>query len=226
MSDECSESPASPAQQGVPPTQKCRHPAGKDPEKRRQILSGAWQVFVDQGFDAATMNGICKAAGVSKGTLYVYFKNKEDLFVALVEDRREAFFAGIVERLEDAGTIEDHLLAYASGLSMQVNSENVIRAQRIVISVVERMPDLGARFYDAGARYFLGHLAEFLRTETEAGHLAVPDPEFAAAQFIELATAGTWRARIFGRRRTEPSAEEITRTAREAVRMFMATYGV
>ncbi|MCR8550647.1 TetR/AcrR family transcriptional regulator [Salipiger sp. P9] len=205
-------------------TQKRRHAAGADPEKRRQILEGAWRVFVDQGFDAASMNSICKAAGVSKGTLYVYFENKEDLFVALVEDKRGALFQGIEEQLAVAGSVEERLLAYARGLGMQLSSEDVIRAQRIVISVVDRMPELGVRFYDAGARQFLTRLQEFLRQETEAGNLAVTDPELAASQFVDLSTTGSWRARLFGRRSDVPSEAELLRVASEAVRVFMAAY--
>src|SRR4051812_23287347 len=52
--------------------------------KRRQIIDGARAVFLAQGFDAASMGEIARAAGVSKGTLYVYFKSKEDLFGAIV----------------------------------------------------------------------------------------------------------------------------------------------
>lgn len=204
---------------------KRRHAAGADPEKRRQILDGAWQVFVDQGFDAASMNSICKAAKVSKGTLYVYFENKEDLFVALIEDRRRAFFQGISERLAEAGGVEDRLFAYAAALSRLLNSDEVIRAQRIVVSVVERMPELGERFYDAGARHFLGCLTDFLRREMAAGTLAIDDADFAAVQLVELSTAGTWRARLFGRRQDVPPTAEIEQVARAAARMFVARYG-
>ena len=56
----------------------------EDSAKRRQILDGARQVFLTQGFDAASMMDIAKAAGVSKGTLYVYFKDKDDLFDGMV----------------------------------------------------------------------------------------------------------------------------------------------
>src|ERR1700751_4220503 len=52
--------------------------------KRRQIVDGARKVFLAQGFDAASMGEIARAAGVSKGTLYVYFENKEQLFEAIV----------------------------------------------------------------------------------------------------------------------------------------------
>ena len=56
--------------------------------KRRQIIDGARAVFLSRGFDAASMNDIARAAGVSKGTLYVYFHDKERLFEAIVEQLR------------------------------------------------------------------------------------------------------------------------------------------
>src|SRR4051794_6623317 len=58
-------------------------------DKRRQILEGARAVFLSSGFDGASMGEIAKAAGVSKGTLYIYFDSKERLFEALtIEEKR------------------------------------------------------------------------------------------------------------------------------------------
>jgi AcrR family transcriptional regulator len=57
--------------------------------KRRQILDGACKVFLDWGFDGASMGEIARAAGVSKGTLYVYFADKCRLFEAIVEEEVE-----------------------------------------------------------------------------------------------------------------------------------------
>src|ERR1700741_3154902 len=54
--------------------------------KRRQILDGARKVFMDLGFDGASMGEIARSAGVSKGTLYVYFADKSRLFEAIVEE--------------------------------------------------------------------------------------------------------------------------------------------
>src|ERR1700742_717161 len=58
----------------------------EDSSKRRQILDGARKVFMDLGFDGASMGEIARAAGVSKGTLYVYFADKNRLFEAIVEE--------------------------------------------------------------------------------------------------------------------------------------------
>src|SRR4029079_12727748 len=56
--------------------------------KRRQILDGARKVFLELGFDGASMGEIARAAGVSKGTLYVYFPDKAGLFAAIVEEEK------------------------------------------------------------------------------------------------------------------------------------------
>src|ERR1700726_1792761 len=70
----------------VAPTPHSPLTAGdEDSAKRRQILDGAGKVFMDLGFDGASMGVIARAAGVSKGTLYVYFADKNRLFEAIVE---------------------------------------------------------------------------------------------------------------------------------------------
>ena len=62
----------------------------QDSQKRQQILDGARKVFLEHGFDGASMNDIVKAAGVSKGTIYAYFPSKEKLFEKLVSmDKRQ-----------------------------------------------------------------------------------------------------------------------------------------
>lgn len=57
-----------------------------DPEERRLHIAGAAaQVFVEKGFAAATINDIAVRAGMGKGTLYLYFKSKQEIFIALFE---------------------------------------------------------------------------------------------------------------------------------------------
>ena len=85
-------------------------PPEADSAKRRQIIEGARTVFLAHGFDAASMGEIARKAGVSKGTLYVYFKNKEELFEAIAEQQCH-FQAERVFALDPA----DHDVAAALG---------------------------------------------------------------------------------------------------------------
>src|SRR3954452_9220816 len=79
---------------------RSRRAAGGDPVKRQQIIEGARRVFIEMGFDAASMNDITRAAGVSKGTIYVYFENKEELFEALIEEERQTIFSNLYNALD------------------------------------------------------------------------------------------------------------------------------
>src|SRR5690242_2509342 len=62
-------------------------PAGGD--KRERILDAAEHVFAAHGFFAAKVSEIAKEAGVADGTIYLYFKNKDDLLISLFESRME-----------------------------------------------------------------------------------------------------------------------------------------
>src|SRR5215467_3154110 len=65
--------------------------------KRRQIMDGAREVFLAQGFDAASMGEIARKARVSKGTLYVYFDSKEELFESIVHEQCEVQAEGLFD---------------------------------------------------------------------------------------------------------------------------------
>lgn len=205
--------------------EKRRHKAGQDPAKRDQILDGAMRVFMERGFDAASMNDICRAAGVSKGTVYVYFAGKEDLFEALIEQERDRLFLGIEAILEAEGPTAEKLARYGRRIAEIICSDQVIRAQRIIIATTERMPELGARFYDSGAERAHGAVRRFLEREVTAGRMRVPDVALAAHQFAELCTAGLWRKRLFGKARTVPRPAEIDACVDGAVAMFLNSYG-
>ena len=202
-----------------------RHAAGENPDKRTAIMEGAAHIFMQKGFDAASVNEICMAAGVSKSTLYIYFSGKEDLFEKLIEERRERLFKTLHESLRGPDPFAQRLAAFGRSMAQIVCSAEVIGAQRIIIGIAERRPDLGARYYEAGAQKGQAVLLAALQAEIAAGGLTVPDPDLAAYQFIELAAAGLWRRRLFGKEATPPTAKVIAATAESAVAMFLAVYG-
>src|SRR3984885_3047140 len=121
--------------------------AETDTSKRRQIIDGARKVFLDLGFDGASMGEIARAAGVSKGTLYVYFADKSRLFEAIVEEEsleqgRLAFNfdpeRDVTTTLMDFGQTYIQVLCRPGGGS----------AIRTVMAIAERMPDVGRRYYE------------------------------------------------------------------------------
>lgn len=208
----------------VKPTPRNRRVAGMDADKRRQILDGALAVFTARGFDAASMNDIATVAGVSKGTLYVYFEDKEHLFVALIERERETQRRGAFEALNDDPDLSHALTGFGEGLVRLLVSDFAVSAHRIVLGVAERMPDLGREFYERGPMQGAQRLASFLERKTQAGLLVIDDPELAATQFLDLCQSTLVRPRLFNADRKPPTPVQISRVVAAAVEMFLAQY--
>ncbi|WP_082546803.1 TetR/AcrR family transcriptional regulator [Rhizobium sp. Root483D2] len=200
-----------------------RRAAGEDPAKREQIIEGAKRVFMSVGFDAASMNDITREAGVSKGTIYVYFQNKEDLFSAMIEKERAIFLAAVRTVLaahEDAAT---GLYKFGVSFVSHMTDEKVITAMRTVLGVRDRMPDLCKRFFK-GPENLRSVLQEFLAHQVDIGSLTIDDLDLAAGQFLDLSSGGFFKLRLFGTMETAPPPEEIDRVIGGAVRVFMAAY--
>lgn len=203
---------------------KGRPAAGQDPAKRQQIIDGARRVFMEMGFDAASINDITQAAGVSKGTIYVYFANKEELFEALIDLERQTLFSDLYQALDEGGPPDVALRRFGLALARKITSDKVLLAQRTVIGIAERMPALGARFYERGPRRAHGKLSDYLRMAVSRGELSIPDIDLAAYQFIDLCVAGLHRQRLFGYLVDEPGADVLARHVESAVALFLKGY--
>jgi AcrR family transcriptional regulator len=196
----------------------------EDSSKRRQILDGASKVFLDLGFDGASMGEIARAAGVSKGTLYVYFADKSRLFEAIVEEEtleqgRMAFNfdldRDVATTLRDFGQAYIQLLCRPGGGS----------AIRTVMAIAERMPDVGRRYYEHVLEKTIGRLAFYLEAHVTAKDVAIDDCKLAASQFMMMCQASLFLPFIF-QAAPPPSAERIAQVVESATRMFLAAYQV
>lgn len=84
-----------------------RDKAKRGADKRERILRAAIKVFARKGFYATRVSEIAKAAGVADGTIYLYFKNKDDVLVSIFEDRITKLLAFLRAEIEKAEGIED-----------------------------------------------------------------------------------------------------------------------
>lgn len=202
-----------------------RAPAGQDPQKREQILDGAKRCFMEMGFEAASMNAITARAGVSKGTIYVYFENKEQLFSALIEREKTALIGRARHELETGAPLREALQRFAITIVTKLTSDEVIKAQRMVLGVLERLPDAACRFFDTDPFSALGALRGYLDQKVADGELFIEDTELAVRQFMELSMAGIFKRRLFGNLPQPVPAEEVERVVTSGVDMFLSYYG-
>ena len=195
-----------------------------DTAKRRQILEGARSLFLAQGFDAASMNAIAQEAGVSKGTLYVYFKSKEELFEAIVEEQCSAQAEQIFV-FDDDPDVGGALKRLGYEFVRFLCRPGGISTIRTVIAIADRMPELGARFYLAGPARGIASLKAYFEDQVARGVLKPHDCEVAAAQFISACLSTTYRPMLFNFA-GPPDDARINHVVDMAVRMFLAAYGV
>ena len=161
----------------------------EDPAKRAQILDGAQKVFLAEGYEGASMSLIAREAGVSKGTLYVYFTNKEALFAAFVSDQCRRQTASIYEVLSDDAPLDETLRAFGQLFVRFKLSVDANAIERLIIGEASKFPELGRAFFDAGPKNGIARLAAFLTARVEKGELDIDDPLLAADQFIGLCLA-------------------------------------
>jgi len=198
--------------------------ADEDSSKRRQILEGARKLFLDMGFDGASMGEIARAAGVSKGTLYVYFADKNRLFEAIVE--QECLEQGKVAfNFDPARDVTTTLMDFGQAYIQLLCRPGVGSATRTVMAIAERMPEVGRRFYENVIALTIGRLAAYLGARVAAGDLAIEDCELAATQFMQMCQATLFQPFIF-QAAPAPSAARIAHVVESATRMFLAAYQV
>ncbi|WP_315767043.1 MULTISPECIES: TetR/AcrR family transcriptional regulator [unclassified Bradyrhizobium] len=194
----------------------------EETSKRRQILEGARKVFMDLGFDGASMGEIARSAGVSKGTLYVYFTDKYALFQAIVEEETRT---SLLFRFDLSRDVSANLAGFGEAYLALICRPGGGSAIRTVMAIAERMPDVGRRYYDRVLEGTINRLAAYLDGRVKAGELAIDDCQLAASQFQLMCQATLFLPFIF-QAAPAPSSERIREVVASAVRMFLAAYGV
>ncbi|QFT61545.1 TetR/AcrR family transcriptional regulator [Roseivivax sp. THAF30] len=194
--------------------------------KYDQVIEGARDVFLRDGYDGASVDDIARAAGVSKATLYSYFSDKRLLFmeVARLQCRHQAEEA-ITHLDRDKPTAE---LFYDAGRTFLdiIFSPLAIQNCRMCLAEAERFPALAEEFWRFGPVYFVDAMLSLFDLAIARGDLDIPQDrrEHAAHQFGELCKAGLYMARLFNIRGTVSDVEK-DENVRDAVKVFLARYG-
>ncbi|MCP8617057.1 TetR/AcrR family transcriptional regulator [Salirhabdus salicampi] len=81
----------------------------KDKPKYKQIIDAAVEVIAENGYHSSQVSKIAKRAGVADGTIYLYFKNKEDILVSLFQEKMGQFIEKIEEDIQHKEKVEDKL---------------------------------------------------------------------------------------------------------------------
>lgn len=164
--------------------------------KLAQVLAGAREVIFAHGFQAASVDDIARAAGVSKATLYRYFPDKASLFAAVMSSDCSWQCEDLIPVETEGRRLEDILTDIAHWVAGRALSEEGQSAFRAALAESERFPQLGAAFYrmvDSGRRW----LAPVLAAAAERGEIETDDPDLAARRFMSLCRGDLFLRRLF-----------------------------
>ena len=211
--------------------------ATTEPEKRKRaprlasggaIREAAERLFLEKGYQGASMDEIAAAAQVSKQTIYTHFASKDELFADLVlanAERVEDFIAMMNRTLSepDADLVASLRKVARAYLRIVVRPE-VLRLRRLVLGEASHFPELARTDYDRVPGRVLEELSRIFSRLASEGRLHLEDASLAADHFAWLTLGLPLDRGMFHVDEDALRDVDIDRIADSAVRVFMAAY--
>ncbi|KQW00851.1 TetR/AcrR family transcriptional regulator [Rhizobacter sp. Root1221] len=192
--------------------------------RRDAILQIAAAVFLEKGFERASMAEIAQKVGGSKATLYGYFPSKEALFLAVAEAEGQKQMAAAGSELVASGptALAPALTRFAEALLRFLGAETTCASHRMVIAEAGRS-DIGKLFYEIGPKHGLDLIADVLAGAMARKELRQTEPFVAAQHFVALTTSAI-QFRLFLRAPEDLTEERVAASAECAVDVFLRAY--
>ena len=168
-------------------------------QRREALLTAALDAFFDRGFAATRIDDIAKLAGVSKGTVYLYFDSKEDLFrelVAKLTRPKLDFLETAIGQGDSFLDAIDQLAVFAPGL-LQV--DDMPKLMKIIVGASRTFPDLVSDYRRNVIERGMGFVSAAIERAQHRGEVRPDiDAKLAARLVIApVAMSGLWRT-VFG----------------------------
>ena len=194
------------------------------PPKAAQIATAAAEIFMQSGYEAASMDEIARRAQVSKATVYAHFKSKSELFGSLMRGVSEIRLSALFE----TGVPQDDVRA-----TLEVIFERVIGVvfapsslglYRVMVAESARFPELGDAFYRAGPALVIDRLAQLLAAWHEAGLLEIDQPRAAAEFLYSGLRSDLYMRRLLGVGPVAEASEDPHAVAERLISVFLKAH--
>ncbi|MEA1672512.1 TetR/AcrR family transcriptional regulator [Nitrospirillum sp. BR 11163] len=164
---------------------------GRRAEARRgAMMDAALKVFMEKGFERATLGDIVALSGGSRATLYELFGGKEGLFLAVLEVVTGHISQLMNDIAESCGPPEEVLVQFGTSLLEALVQPDVMAMNRILVAEGRLFPDQLEGFFRTGPDQSRDKVANYLRRAADQGLVVVDDPVTAARIFFGMVTAG------------------------------------
>lgn len=196
---------------------------GRRLERRRLILSIAATSFLADGYSKTTMSGISVKLGGSKGTLWKHFANKQELFIACLDEATATFRRELIAILTPSGDLRQTLENFVRRYLDKINSPDAVKLYRLIIGECARFPELTQMYAQRGQEAVRDLVTQFLGHHQRAGRIHDTDPLNAAKTLLALCFGGSHHRMLFGARPTEPA--QLSQEVALIVDIFLRYYG-
>lgn len=193
----------------------------RQPDQRPgQIMDAALEVFARKGFQGATMDEVARDAGVTKGTIYLYFASKEAVFLETVRREVEEM-ASLLSGIDFSGadSLEDMARTVARQLVREVMTPRVARLVPLVVGEVNHMPALRRMYQEELLPKANLQLAEVLEGGMALGLLRPLDPVITARALLGMFLTFVLTQEVFGAKAV--TAMDPDRIADTIVEIFL-----
>ncbi|WOE32085.1 MULTISPECIES: TetR/AcrR family transcriptional regulator [unclassified Acinetobacter] len=163
-------------------------------ERCTALLESATTLFLEYGYDAVSLDDIVKHAGGSKTSIYKYFGNKEGLFTAICDYRREQFFQDIcVTEPHDVNDIRLYLIHTLMNFHLHLKKEENTAFLRLILEQTQRDSNLAHYIHDRGPRQIQLAIAKVLKKAHLKGLLKCENPLYSAQFYFGILRNIEWK---------------------------------
>jgi TetR/AcrR family transcriptional repressor of mexJK operon len=159
-------------------------------ELQQTILDVASELFLTRGYGATSIEAVAADARISKRTFYHRFRDKAELFEAVVRRLIERWLPPFEAKLLEVAPPDTLLRLLAGQILAVALSPPALALHRVLIAEAQRFPELVQLVNEAGAGKGVERIAALLERESRAGRLRIDDSRFAAEQFVNMVLSG------------------------------------
>jgi AcrR family transcriptional regulator len=197
---------------------------GRAELRRAAFLSAAREVFLQNGYESASMAEIVKRAGGSMSTLYAQFVDKEGLFQAVIDEQVARLTEQTEVELASHTPLAEGLRRIGEELLAKVLAPHAVDMSRLVIAQARKFPDMANTLARQIPERTRAALARYIADRVAAGEIRIVDCDAAAAVFFDMI-----RCRLQLRSLLDPgylpSEAEMKAVVDRAVKVFVGGAG-
>jgi AcrR family transcriptional regulator len=149
-----------------------REPQLRGAELRRHILFAAKDVFLEAGYERASMDAVAARAGTSKRSLYAHFESKDKLFLAVLDFVRELYLRRLQTPDAYAANPVEAVTLFCARFQQLIVWEPQVRTCRLCIAAAERLPSSSAAYFDGMFASSYQRLSDYLAGQYGMGQAA------------------------------------------------------